>query len=257
MIDPAPADGPASRSKPLRTARTTVRRGRNRADYRREIINAILDEALFGCVGFCLDGQPIVLPMVPARVGDIVYLHGAQANRLLRRLHGGAPACLNVTLVDGLVLSRSAFNHSFNYRSVVLLGDASLVTDVPEKLHALAAIVDQVVPGNSGYARPPTVQEARRTQLLRMPIAEASAKIRTGPPGDEPEDQHLPLWAGELPVRTTIGPPVPDPLVPPGLEPPAHLLSFTSPAAKARAVAAAPPATTAARALERRTSRGQ
>jgi nitroimidazol reductase NimA-like FMN-containing flavoprotein (pyridoxamine 5'-phosphate oxidase superfamily) len=223
----------------LRTARTTVRRGRKRAEYRREVINSILDEALFGYVGFCADGQPIVLPMVLARDGDVIYLHGAQSNRLLRKLRHGLPACLNVTLVDGLVLSRSALNHSFNYRSVVVLAEASLVTSHTEKLAALNAIVDQVAPGNSRYVRSPSLKEARRTQLLRMPITEGSAKIRTGPPGDEPEDQGLPLWAGVLPVRTVIGPPVPDPLVPAGLEPPDHLAAYTSPGDKGHALAIA------------------
>ncbi len=229
----------SSRQGPLRTARTTVKRGSKRAEYRRQVINSIIDEALFGCVGFCADGQPMVLPMVAARRGDVVYLHGAQSNRMLRTLRHGIPACLNVTLVDGLVLSRSALNHSFNYRSVILLAEASLVTDLEEKLSALKVVVDQVAPGNSLYVRPPSLKEVRRTHLLRMPIVEASAKIRTGPPDDEPDDQSLPLWAGVLPVRTVIGPPLPDPLVPSQLEPPDHLLAYTSPGDKSRALAIA------------------
>src|SRR5213594_2781402 len=178
------------------TPRTRVRRLPNRASYDRTTIHAILDEGLVCHLGFVHDGQPFVLPTTYARVDDALYLHGSAASRMLRGLRDGIPVCVTVTLLDGLVYARSAFHHSMNYRSVVILGTATEVREPAERLAALEAIVEHVVPGRWHEVRPPSAQELKATMVLRVPIAEASAKVRTGGPLDDADDMGLPCWAG-------------------------------------------------------------
>ena len=196
------------------SARTTVRRQRDRGVYDAATIEAVLDEALICHVGAVVDGSPVVLPTVHARRGRTLYLHGARADALLRA-GTGAEVCVTATLVDGLVLARSAFHHSVNYRSVVVRGPARAVTDPNEQRAALEALVEHVAPGRSGETRPPTDDELRATLVLAVRLDEASAKVRTGPPLDEPGDHALPHWAGELPLAVVAGPPRPDPEQPP------------------------------------------
>ncbi len=189
--------------------RTRVRRLPRRAAYHRAIIDAILDEALICHLAFAVDGQPYAIPTACARIGDHLYVHGSAASRMLRAA-AGAPICLTVTLLDGLVLARSAFHHSMNYRSVVVLGAAEEVTDEEERLAAMRALVDKVAPGRWDEIRPPNPQELKATTILRLAVAESSAKIRTGPPIDDDEDLALPCWAGVVPLALTRGAPVPD-----------------------------------------------
>jgi nitroimidazol reductase NimA-like FMN-containing flavoprotein (pyridoxamine 5'-phosphate oxidase superfamily) len=198
------------------TRRTTLRRLPGRGHFDRPTVNAILDEALVCHVGFVADGQPFVIPTIHGRAGDVVYVHGSAASRMLKTLEGGVAACLTVTLVDGLVLARSAFHHSMNYRSVVVLGRAEAVREAGEKWHALHAIVEHVAPGRWAEVREPTGKEMAATLVLRLPIEEASAKVRNGPPLDDEEDHALDVWAGVLPLRVTPGAPEPDPRLPPG-----------------------------------------
>jgi nitroimidazol reductase NimA-like FMN-containing flavoprotein (pyridoxamine 5'-phosphate oxidase superfamily) len=195
------------------SARTTVRRKADRGRYEREVIHAILDEGLVAHVGFTSDFGVAVLPMVYARIDDDLYLHGAVGNHMLRALDD-AEVCVTVTLVDGLVLSRSAFHHSMNYRSVVVYGRAVLVSDDGEKDRVLRAVVDHMVAGRSEQCRPPTADERRATRVIRVPLLEASAKVRTGPPIEEPADLALPYFGGEVPLTLVRGAPVAD-----GLEP--------------------------------------
>ncbi len=190
--------------------RTRVRRKSGRGRYDRDTIVRILDEALICHVGFAVDGQPWVVPTAFARVGEHVYLHGAVGNFALRTLAGGAEACVTFTLLDGLVLARSAFHHSMNYRSVMLFGHAAVVTDEDEKQAALLAIVDHMVAGRSSSTRPPTAHELRSTLVVRLPIEEASAKVRSGGPVDEPADYELSHWAGVVPLTVVRGDPQPD-----------------------------------------------
>lgn len=186
-------------------------RRKERASYERRTIHAILDEALYCHVGFVVAGQPYVIPTVHARVGERLYLHGALASRTLRTAALAAPLCVTVTLLDGLVLARSAFNHSMNYRSVVILATASELTEAAEKRAALEALVERVVPGRAAQVRAPSAKELDATAVLSVPIEEASAKIRTGPPQDAAEDYALDCWAGVLPLQLTRGAPQPDP----------------------------------------------
>jgi len=174
-------------------------------------VHAILDEAYFCHVGFSVDGQPYVQPTVHARLGEELYLHGAIANRMLRTVAGGVNVCVTVTLLDGLVLARSAFHHSMNYRSVMILGVARAVSSAEEKRRALTAIVNHVLPGRAADVRAPDPRELSATLVLALPITEASAKIRSGPPLDADEDYALRCWAGVLPLRLTARPPEPDP----------------------------------------------
>lgn len=199
--------------------RTRVRRVPVRADYERATIDAILDEALIAHVGFAVEGQPYVIPTLVARVGDTVYLHGSAASRLIRTLGGGTPACLTATLIDGIVLARSAFHHSMNYRSVVVLGEARLVSDPDETLHALEAFTEGIVPGRWDEVRAPSPKELKATRVLAMTLDEASAKVRTGPPGDDDEDYALDMWAGVIPMKLTAQTPVDDPRLAPGIVP--------------------------------------
>lgn len=206
--------------------RTRVRRLHERARYDREAIDAVLDAALVAHLGFLSENQPFVIPTLHARVGDEVYVHGSAASRTLRALAGCIPACLTVTLLDGIVLARSVFEHSMNYRSVVVLGTATPVDDDTEKLLALEAFTEKLLPGRWGEARTPTRKELRATSVLRLPLDEASAKIRDGGPddGDSP-DAELDVWAGHVPLVTKALAPVPDPALregiplPPGLRP--------------------------------------
>jgi hypothetical protein len=187
--------------------------------YERREIDAILDEALFCHVGCVVDGRPRVIPTIHVRVGDTLYVHGSQASRTLRALRDGSEVCIVVTLLDGLVLARSVFNHSMNYRSVIVYGEVREVTDPDEKWNAQRALVEHVVPGRSDEARMPNEKELKQTAILAVPLDEASAKVRTGPPKDDEEDRDLPVWAGVLPLRQVIEDPVDAPDLSPGLRP--------------------------------------
>jgi nitroimidazol reductase NimA-like FMN-containing flavoprotein (pyridoxamine 5'-phosphate oxidase superfamily) len=201
------------------STRTRIRRVPARADYERETIDAILDEALVAHLGFAVDDQPYVIPTLHARVGDVVYVHGSAASRAIRSLAGGLQACLTVTILDGLVLARSAFHHSMNYRSVVILGEARPVEGPEERLKALEAFTERLVPGRWDEVRPPTPQELKGTRVLAFTLDEASAKLRTGPPVDDDEDYERDVWAGVVPLAIATGPLTPDPRLTPGIEP--------------------------------------
>jgi hypothetical protein len=199
-----------------RTPRTTHRRLPKRGSHDRDLIHAILDEGLVCHVGFAVEGQPYVLPTTYARMGDLLVMHGSQSNRMFRVLASGAPACVTVSLLDGLVLARSAFHHSMNYRSVVVLGSARAVEGREAKRAALEAIVEHVAPGRLRQVRPPTDPEVDGTIVVEFPVLEASAKVRSGPPMDDPEDLALDCWAGVIPLHLARGEPVPDAHVPAG-----------------------------------------
>jgi nitroimidazol reductase NimA-like FMN-containing flavoprotein (pyridoxamine 5'-phosphate oxidase superfamily) len=192
------------------TPRTTVKRHPERGEYDRETIEAILDEALICHVGFVVDGQPYVIPTIHARDGDVLYLHGSPASRMLRTIKEGVDVCVTATLLDGLVLARAVYNHSMNYRSAVVLGRAREITDLSEKLHAMECVVEHVVPGRWAEARQPNEGEIKGTTILALPLEEASAKIRTGPPTDFDEDMSLPVWAGVIPLDLQRGRPYAD-----------------------------------------------
>ena len=192
------------------TDATRVRRAPARAAYDRATVEAILDAALVCHVGFVAGGRPFVIPTLHGRVGETVYIHGSAASRMVRTLAGGAPACLTVTHVDGLVLARSAFHHSMNYRSAVVLGTMRLVEDGAEKERALEAFTEQLVPGRWEHVRPPSAKELKGTSVLALPLDEASAKVRSGPPEDDAEDLALDVWAGVVPLALTPGPPEQD-----------------------------------------------
>jgi nitroimidazol reductase NimA-like FMN-containing flavoprotein (pyridoxamine 5'-phosphate oxidase superfamily) len=196
---------------PAPSPRTRVRRVPQRADYDPATIHAILDEALVCHVGFVADGQPFVIPTLHGRVGDQLYLHGSTASRMIKTLAAGAPVCVTVTLLDGVVLARSAFHHSMNYRSVAVIGRARMVDDPDEKLGALESFTEQLVPGRWDEVRWPNRQEAKGTTVLALPIDEASAKIRSGGPVDDEEDMDIDVWAGVVPLTLTPGTPVPAP----------------------------------------------
>jgi nitroimidazol reductase NimA-like FMN-containing flavoprotein (pyridoxamine 5'-phosphate oxidase superfamily) len=193
-----------------KTRRVQVKRHSGRGKYDRETIDAILDAGSVAHVGLVADGQPVVIPMLYARDASEIYLHGSSLSRLLGSVAGGVPMCLTVTLVDGLVLARSAMHHSVNYRSVVVLGDGYLIEDPERKHAALRRIVEQVVPGRSADVRGPSDKELAATEVVALAIREASAKVRTGPPVDAAADYALGVWAGELPLVITQGEPVPD-----------------------------------------------
>jgi nitroimidazol reductase NimA-like FMN-containing flavoprotein (pyridoxamine 5'-phosphate oxidase superfamily) len=213
-------------SEPAPSPRVRVRRLGERGRYERSTIDSILDEGLVCHIGFAASGSPVVIPTAYARTGDLVYLHGAVGNAALRALATGAPACVTVTLVDGLVLARSAFHHSLNYRSVVIFGCATEVTDIEEKRTALAAIVEHIVPGRGADARPPTDAELRATRVVSMSISEASAKVRVGGPNDDPEDRSLPVWAGHVPLHLVADAPVADRAHPPTVPAPRYVLDY-------------------------------
>jgi len=206
--------------------RVRVRRLPKRAAYDRRTVNAILDEALVCHLGFVHNNQPFVIPTLHARVGDRLYVHGSSASRMLGTLADGAPACVTVTLIDGLVLARSAFHHSVNYRSVVLLGTASPVTDPEEKTAALRAFTNHIAHGRWEDVRPPTEQELKATNVLYFALDEVSAKLRSGPPVDDEEDYAMDVWAGVLPLCLQAGAPVADPRLTEGIDPPAYVASY-------------------------------
>jgi len=192
------------------TPRTRVVREPQRGVYDRDTVNAILDEAFLCHVGFVVDGQPYVIPTSYGRDGDVLYVHGSAASRMLRNLDKGIPVCITVTLLDGLVLARSVFNHSMNYRSVVVLGTAMLVADAAEKIAALRLLSEHILPHRWDDARQPSEKELKQTSVLRIPIEEFSAKVRVGPPIDDEEDYSFPTWAGVIPLEMTSGAPVVD-----------------------------------------------
>ncbi|MFS8199994.1 pyridoxamine 5'-phosphate oxidase family protein [Streptomyces sp. CWNU-52B] len=211
------------------TDRTVPARSRERAAYDHEQVHSILDEGYVCHLGFVRDGLPVVLPTLYARVGERLYVHGSTGSRPLRmagQTDPGLPVCLTVTHVDGLVLARSAFHHSLNYRSVVVHAVARQVTDPDEKREALDALVDHVVPGRSADSRPANTKELAATTVLRLDLDEVSAKVRTGGPNDEPEDLGLPHWTGVLPLRTSHGTPVPADDLAPGIEVPDYLTAL-------------------------------
>ena len=210
----------------LKTSRTTLKRLPKRGVYDREEINQILDEGLICHVGFVVDSQPFVIPTGYARIDDQLYIHGSQASRMLRTLSGGVDACVTVTLLDGLVLARSAFHHSMNYRSVVVFGRATVV-EGEEKLRALRGFSEHVLVGRWDDVRQPNKQELQATIVLSMPLSEASAKVRTGPPLDDEEDYELDVWAGVVPLALAAETPVPDPRLRKGLEVPEYALKYS------------------------------
>jgi nitroimidazol reductase NimA-like FMN-containing flavoprotein (pyridoxamine 5'-phosphate oxidase superfamily) len=212
-----------------RTERTRVRRLPERAAYDRATVHAILDEGFLCHLGFVVDGQPHVIPTGYARVGDTLFLHGSTGSRL--GLRPGMDVCVTVTLVDGLVLARSAFHHSMNYRSVMAIGRTRPVTDPGEKEAALRALVEHIVPGRSDEVRGGDSRELAATAVLALPLAEVSAKVRTGPPKDDEPDYALPIWAGVLPLALTPGEPAPDPVLDPSIPTPAHVASWSRPGA--------------------------
>ena len=193
------------------TDRTKLKRLPKRGHFDRETVYSILDEGFICHIGFVANGQPFVIPTGYARVEDKLYVHGSQASRMLRSLAGGIDACVTVTIVDGLVLARSAFHHSMNYRSVLVFGRATVVSDPEEKYAALLALSEHIVPGRWKDVREPNEQEMRLTTVLSLSLEEASAKVRTGPPLDDEEDYALPIWAGVVPLKLVAGEPVNDP----------------------------------------------
>jgi nitroimidazol reductase NimA-like FMN-containing flavoprotein (pyridoxamine 5'-phosphate oxidase superfamily) len=219
---------PTSPTSP--TARTKVRRLAERGRYDRETIESILDEG-FACHLGLVDGKSVrVVPTAYARVEDVLYLHGAAGNAALKAAQG-AEVCVTVTLVDGLVLARAAFHHSINFRSVTIYGNATEVTDKHEKRRALDAVVEHIVPGRGADARGPTDSELRSTRVIRIPVTEASAKVRTGGPKDDAEDMDLPIWAGQVPLHTVADPPIADDGLPAGVDVPTYASNYTRPAA--------------------------
>jgi nitroimidazol reductase NimA-like FMN-containing flavoprotein (pyridoxamine 5'-phosphate oxidase superfamily) len=207
------------------TARTRIRRLPERAAYDRATVHAILDEGFLCHVGFVLEGQPYVIPTGFVRVDETVYLHGSTGSRI--GLRPGMPVCVTITLLDGIVLARAAFHHSFQYRSAVILGTTRLVTDREEKNAALNALVEHIVPGRSADVRGGNVQELAATAVVALPLAEASAKVRTGDPKDEEEDYDLPVWAGILPLTLEPGEPIPDSRLNPGIPVPPYVSKWS------------------------------
>jgi uncharacterized protein len=196
------------------TPRTTATRLRERMSYDAALVHSVLDEAWFCHLSFVVDGEPRVLPTLHVRIGEVLYVHGSTGSRPLlgaaRSGAAGLPVCVAVTLIDGLVLARSQFHHSANYRSVVAHGRATTVTDPAEKVAVLTAIVEKIAAGRSADTRPPTIKELAQTTVLALPLVEVAAKVRNAPVGDEPEDYALPHWAGIVPLRITAGEPEPD-----------------------------------------------
>ena len=204
------------------TERTRVRRHSERAQTERTDLFAVLDAGMICHLGVVVDGSPVVLPTAYGRIGDTLYLHGSSANRSIHAADG-REICVTVTLVDGLVCARAAFTHSVNYRSAVVFGTARIVTDEAERLAGLRAVTEQLIPGRWDAVRAPTRKELAATSVLAIPLAEASVKVRTGPPKDEPEDLGAGIWAGVLPLGTAFGEPVCDPELPAGISAPDHI----------------------------------
>ena len=209
-----------------RTKRTAVKRLPKRAHYEREPVYEILDEGFVCHVGFVVNDQPVVIPTGYARDRDRLYIHGSQASRMMRALKNGIDVCVTVTLVDGLVLARSAFHHSMNYRSVVIFGRAEMVHDEAEKVAALRTLSEHMIRGRWDDVRPPTKPELKATTVLAVPLTEASAKIRTGPPLDDEADYDLPVWAGVIPLRLKAAAPIPDARMKHELSPPRYARNY-------------------------------
>ena len=208
------------------TERTRVVREPQRGVYDREAVYRILDEGMVCHVGFSSDGQPFVIPTLYARVGDAIYFHGSAASRMLQGVSEGVNVCLTVTLTDGIVLARSVFNHSMNYRSVVALGKATLVSAPEEKLEALRAFTEKILPQRWDDARQPNEKELKATSILRLPLTEASAKVRVGPPEDDAPDYALPVWAGVIPLGIVAEAPIRDEKCDSGIPLPAYLANY-------------------------------
>jgi nitroimidazol reductase NimA-like FMN-containing flavoprotein (pyridoxamine 5'-phosphate oxidase superfamily) len=208
------------------TERTRVVREAHRGAYDRETIDKILDEGFVCHVGFSVDGQTYVIPTLFARIGDAIYFHGSAASRMLRNVSEGIPVCVTMTLTDGFVLARSVFNHSMNYRSVVALGKAILVDKPEEKLQALHAFTEKILPGRWNDARQPNEKELKATSILRLPLTEVSAKIRTGPPEDDAPDYALPIWAGVIPLSLAPGAPIRDERCDASIPTPAYAVQY-------------------------------
>jgi len=209
------------------TERTTLKRLPKRGVYDRELVYAILDEGFICHVSFAVDGRPFVIPTGYARVDDRLYIHGSQVSRMLRTLAQGVDVCVAITLIDGLVLARSAFHHSMNYRSVVIFGRASLLEDSITKAAALRAFSEHVIAGRWDEVRGPNEQELKATTVLSLPLEEVSAKVRSGPPLDDEEDYELTVWAGVIPLRLVAGKPIDDPRLSETIEPSRYALSYT------------------------------
>jgi uncharacterized protein len=209
------------------SVRTRLVREADRAVYDRAAAYKILDEGFICHVGFVVDGQPFVIPTGYGRVGHSLYIHGSAASRMLRRVDEGIAVCLTVTLLDGLVLARSIFNHSMNYRSVVILGTAVAVNDAKEKLDALRLLSEHILPGRWAESRQPNEKELRATLVMRLPIEEFSAKVRQGPPIDDEEDYAFPTWAGVVPLTLVAGQPIDDARLLPGLKAPEYARAYT------------------------------
>jgi nitroimidazol reductase NimA-like FMN-containing flavoprotein (pyridoxamine 5'-phosphate oxidase superfamily) len=208
------------------TERTRVVREAHRGAYDRETIDKILDEGYVCHVGFSVDGQPYVIPTLFARIDDAIYFHGSAASRMLRNISAGISVCLTVTLTDGFVLARSVFNHSMNYRSIIALGKATLVDAPEEKLEALRAFTEKIIPGRWNDARQPNEKELKATSILRLPLMEVSAKIRTGPAEDDAPDYALPVWAGVIPLTLSPGTPIRDERCDPAIPTPAYPANY-------------------------------
>jgi nitroimidazol reductase NimA-like FMN-containing flavoprotein (pyridoxamine 5'-phosphate oxidase superfamily) len=209
------------------TARTTLKRLPKRGVYDRELVYQILDEGFICHVGFVAEEHPVVIPTGYARRDDQLYIHGSQASRMLKNLQAGINVCVTVTLIDGLVLARSAFHHSVNYRSVVIFGQANEVTQRAEKLEALRCFSEHVIRGRWNDVREPSEQELKQTTVLTLPLLEVSAKVRTGPPLDDEEDYTLPIWAGVVPLSIVAGTPVADPRLGSKIDPPDYAVKYT------------------------------
>ena len=209
------------------TERTTLKRLPKRGVYDRELVYRILDEGFICHVGFASDSKPFVIPTGYARVEDQLFIHGSQVSRMLRTVSTGIDVCVTVTLIDGLVLARSAFHHSINYRSVVMFGRATMVEERAAKLAALFAFSEHVVPGRWNDVREPSEQELKATTVLSLPLVEVSAKVRTGPPLDDEDDYALNVWAGVLPLKLVAGAPISDPRLPENIKPPSYTLNYS------------------------------
>ena len=211
------------------TTRTRVRRLPKRASYDRDVLNSILDTALVCHVGFALDGQPYVIPTLHVRIADRLYIHGSAASRMLGAAAEGTPLAVTVTHIDGLVLARSAFHHSVNYRSVVILGNATLVTDPAKKFEVMKGLIDHIAPGRWDHIRHPNDKELAATSVLSIPIEEASAKLRSGDPLDDEDDYAMPIWAGQIPFAANTLAPVADARLDASIPIPAHVANYRLP----------------------------
>jgi uncharacterized protein len=208
------------------TSRSKVRRLPKQGNYDRDLIYEILDEGLVCCVGFAIEGQPFAIPTAYARIADQIYIHGSPISRMMRSLSSGIEVCITVTLLDGLVLARSAFHHSMNYRSVMIFGTATIVSELEQKMIALQAFSEHIIPGRWTEVRQPNSKELEATIVLALPICDVSSKVRTGSPIDEYEDYSLPIWAGEIPLRLVAESPINDASLLIGIELPNHVSSY-------------------------------